>query len=875
MPIDESQLTPTQRQIYDTLNDTQKRIYLDLSDEVRDIVGRWAPPNGCVDDQKLARVCEPDPRVTAQVAVRKPTDWDLIPAGDQFSGRVAPWRIKGARKGNLFLTPGGPSGVIGALLSALTPPQDYSHMGIVITDDGDNGTVLRHCTASEDWLMRKVFTTGTIFDDTPLEMAIPLHGFRSDAVHFLWPGTITQTVEIAFKSHYDVNYRDEVYELDAQGNYLWQKDEFGVEQRILREKYSVLDPVRPGDDRGTGGRYRIGALTFDPVWVPEMTHGAVDTPAHWADPLIVQPCAALRTAAVQAALNRIADACVQLRGHYRLFAYTRGRVGENPDGPVTLEGLLEPFCRDGQWTTDPVDMTRGMVCSTFIWQAVQLANAPGAGPRIVLDGRPSHVEPTTGDDPCSRLTAALGRKRGDHGSLDPADPADGLYFYSEALRQDAGVALQSKLRDKVMENVGSFLDSVAGPPWLGGLGGAYTGSLISQMMAVNPLALATALGVSVAYIESVVEDVRKTATHVSNQWGDTFRKDNAAEDNESDDWLHNPGTGNTVSPDDILNAWSAPQVEDDNQVVGVYGANIKAEVLSPGLIDGEWKPSTWEIITDRTGVGVRVFRPDANDNPEYLSGATAHIGCRDMVTTPQNPPDAYQTLPSVPIGRYFAWASWIDPSTGWQWKSPRQVVNVPGQEVDIKLFPPKQSRRTVSISGNAELLIRHVSDEIPVIGTIPWERNVSFYSGWTPMSMDFSDVRPEDDPAFYAWLQENYGPDLKGLQEFTWPHEFEMTDTPIFAAWGLIVMRFTCKLDDTGTLHLTIKGGSRPGLDPTDTTEPEWGQEVTQVVPPKANNADPGVTFDVTVTRTNIALRPVIRATLHVTVHNNQQGARG
>jgi hypothetical protein len=87
-----------------------------------------------------------------------------------------------------------------------------------------------------------------------------------------------------------------------------------------------------------------------------------------------------------------------------------------------------------------------------------------------------------------------------------------------------------------------------------------------------------------------------------------------------------------------------------------------------------------------------------------------------------------------------------------------------------------------------------------------------------------------------------------------------------------MIVRFTCKLDSTGTLHLTIKGGSRPGLDRTDNTEPQWGEEVTQVIPPKLSNTDPGATFDVEVTRTNIAVRPVIRATLHVSVHNNQQG---
>ena len=58
-------------------------------------------------------------------------------------------------------------------------------MGIVIEDDGFDGIVLRHCTASEDWLNHKNFTTGTVFDGTPLEEYFLLRGFRSDAASHL------------------------------------------------------------------------------------------------------------------------------------------------------------------------------------------------------------------------------------------------------------------------------------------------------------------------------------------------------------------------------------------------------------------------------------------------------------------------------------------------------------------------------------------------------------------------------------------------------------------------------------------------------------------------------------------------------------------
>lgn len=740
-------------------------------------------------------------------------------------------------------------------------------MGIVVADDGADGTELRHCTASEDWLSRKVFTTGTIFEGLPLEQQIPLHGFRSDAVKFIWPGTITQTVEVAYKSYRDVQYRGEVYELDNEGNYLWENDEYGMPQRILRDKYAVLDPVREGTDRGTGGRYRIAALTFDPVWVPK--NG--DTPEHWAHPLIVQPCRSKRTPAVSRALERMADACKQLRGHYRLFAYTNGRIGDFADGPVTLEGLWEPRCRNGQYIVEPVEKTRGMVCSTFIWEAVQFVNLPPERQRIVLDGRPLLPEPASArDDRCSELTTRWGRRRSSPG--DPSISDDGFYLYSALDRAGAGEALQKKLVEKVMKHLSKFLDEIAGPPLLGAVEGAYTGVRISQLLAWNPLYLVLILGVSKPYLDAEVQKLRDTATHLSNQWGDTFRKDNAAQDNESDDWRHNPGTGSTVSPDDILNSWSAPHYEDNDQVVGVYGSNIRAEVLSPAPIEGEWRPSTWEITTDVTSLGVRVFRSDANGNPVYLPDALVRVGCAELITKQTDSNGQFldmtmpQRVPGVPgPGRYFARAVWTDTATNnFQWRSPRKIVEVPGPTKDLEVFPPKESRRQISIHGKAELLNRHATDEIPVIGTDPWEQTVFFDSGLLLMGMDFSNINPEDDPEFFAWLQQNYGGDLKGLQERSWPLEFQMED------WGIVRVIFTCKLDPTGSITLTIKGGTREGTDPSDNTEPDWGQTDTRQIPPKLGNTDPGVSFNVKVERTGFAVAPV-RATLHVTVDNNQQ----
>src|SRR6185503_2603324 len=142
MPIDPKDLTSAEREVFETLTAFQKQIFLDLSEPVRRIVGRWAPTGGEDSAQQKAGACTPDPRVTSQVAIRKPIDFAELSNDIKFRERVQPYRLKFARRGHLLLSPGGPSGIIGAMLGALDPPQDYSHMGIIVEDDGFDGTVV-------------------------------------------------------------------------------------------------------------------------------------------------------------------------------------------------------------------------------------------------------------------------------------------------------------------------------------------------------------------------------------------------------------------------------------------------------------------------------------------------------------------------------------------------------------------------------------------------------------------------------------------------------------------------------------------------------------------------------------------------------------
>jgi hypothetical protein len=114
---------------------------------------------------------------------------DLIPDGfacqltPETRWVMAPARFVNARKGDIVLSQGGPGGIIGGLLRQVHPPQRYSHTGIM-TRNFDEVT---HSTANTDWLLDH--PNGSIFGDPQ-----PSDGLEPDALRYLWPGVIRQSV---------------------------------------------------------------------------------------------------------------------------------------------------------------------------------------------------------------------------------------------------------------------------------------------------------------------------------------------------------------------------------------------------------------------------------------------------------------------------------------------------------------------------------------------------------------------------------------------------------------------------------------------------------------------------------------------------------
>jgi hypothetical protein len=118
--------------------------------------------------------CPPEP-VTLQVATDE---------SHQFTDVAwrLPAQIVNAQKGDLFLCPGGSMGKIGGLLSALDPPQHYTHMGIFV----DDGGTIRHCTMSDEQANESIGGFGDLVGKLATHQAFS--DLQTRALQYGWPG---------------------------------------------------------------------------------------------------------------------------------------------------------------------------------------------------------------------------------------------------------------------------------------------------------------------------------------------------------------------------------------------------------------------------------------------------------------------------------------------------------------------------------------------------------------------------------------------------------------------------------------------------------------------------------------------------------------
>jgi hypothetical protein len=276
---------------------------------------------------------------------------------NELAWRYVPGRILNAKKGDVILSPGG-QGLIGQLLRRVSPPQYYSHSGIMTK----NHIEIRHSTGSEDWL--KDHPSGMFAGNKGVD------GFDPSALRFLWPGTITQSIDNAYS-----------------GEYLNSPD---------------------------GKQYKLSSFSFDP------SRGNINTLAY---PLVVKPQAFDETPQVRSQLHSIADAALNIMGHYRFYCYTKPEIALDP---AYVAGT------DAGWAAG----TLPTVCSSFVWLSAQHANIKLEGAAPIATVEELEISDTT------------------HGAEVASDTLDGLYHYNADERQAAAQWLYQTIYDEAHDKAG-------------------------------------------------------------------------------------------------------------------------------------------------------------------------------------------------------------------------------------------------------------------------------------------------------------------------------------------------------------------------------------------------------------------------------------
>jgi hypothetical protein len=223
---------------------------------------------------------------------------------------LIPGKIVNARKGDVILSAGGPAGIVGGILAKLNPPQNYSHSGIMV----DDYFTIRHSTANEKYLMETMDADG-------------LDPFK---LKYLWPGTITQSVEKAF-----------------------------------------LGDERPGPD-GSTKKYKFTSF---------QASSKFDADYNLHPPMVVKPDPKFEVSGgwIRPMLRAVAEAAKTINGHYRLYCYSAGDIALKPT-------YNAPALKNGKtwWGAN----TQATVCSSFIWTAFKKAYANAVG----LEGVPAFAK---------------------------------------------------------------------------------------------------------------------------------------------------------------------------------------------------------------------------------------------------------------------------------------------------------------------------------------------------------------------------------------------------------------------------------------------------------------------------------------------------
>jgi len=287
------------------------------------------------------------------------TPGDPTPTGlscqAQGTWKFTPARIANALKGDILVEPGGcgNASLITGLLHHLNPPQKYSHEGLMTRSYYQ----LRQTTAASDRYFSSDSSGRAFFPKNQGEANLR-NGIREDVLRFGWQGSDGK---------------------DLAGNEIPRP----VEEAF--NSFTLPDPE-------TGVTFTFNSFSPNSV-VCDSTS---------IDPLVIQPPPGSPSAVRD--MLKAADNALNLRTHYRFFAYSQANISTNL-------GFVSPPTSPSIWSRG----SSAAVSSTFIWTA--LKQVPGL-----------HLGAT------SKLTNDPKFK--DFPQPDPDN--DGLFIYPEDQRRAVG-----------------------------------------------------------------------------------------------------------------------------------------------------------------------------------------------------------------------------------------------------------------------------------------------------------------------------------------------------------------------------------------------------------------------------------------------------
>jgi hypothetical protein len=623
--------------------------------------------------------CPPDPRILC-AATDVPV-WVDVPA-----------HVANAKRGDLVLTPADGAGLIAQLLSNVEPVQHYDHMGIMVADR----FLIRHTTMAHERLTKtKELYTGTILDEPA-----PTDGMRPDLLKYGWPGTITQSVGDAFIWGFNTPVAEPLTYPYTTRNPNW--DYYALHP-------TVVPPPR-APDIGTPARVQFDERRafFHPE-LPERgysIHNFPDAPAFRMDTgelihgVVVKPHPTIEATdrQVRPTLHRVAAAAEGITGHYRFYAYTDATIALDPSrfAPPVGDGTWTDLHEAASWAAG----TPGLVCSSFVWAAVQRASAQ-RNPKLLLEGgvaeRPDELLPTP--------------------------VVDGLYRYTVEERRRAAEGLVEYLIERTRTSAREGIEQTAQEAeWLVKLL-QYGTAALALLLAGPTAAVVLALGCDPSDVADLVLAFNDMPAQVANQMANTFARD-APGDIDGEGWRQ-PGEGVAVSPDDVLRNWDPPDPAQSNDEVrhGLWGHSERML-----LVRGRREPRHRHEYRRSEGVALVRGRVLYQGGP--VLGADVRIGCEHDLTRPGTDEPTYAL--EVPAGRCEVTAQAYWPDSAWMLTASRVVDLAPGgQTVDLELEDPPVWRRRVRVFGKVDLVHR------VLIGTDDWlhepivrEADLS----WTPTS---------------------------------------------------------------------------------------------------------------------------------------------